>query len=461
MRLTAKYSAALLLWTICTASAANASLVLHYTFDEADRTGSSYENLANGVLSGNIVGAVGTGISGVLDEAIRLPNDDGASYINVSASQNTAPNGSDARTIAFWFNQEAVGVENKMFGYGTGGFGRSFDVSLEGGGIRLRYSGGNVTWGSGFDFVGADAGFHHLAIRVPNNANDYLDVEMFLDGQPLTGIPTGGNPAGTGINTGGGTNTTLNVGRSPVFSPAGDYIGLIDDFRIYDDALTDTEISDLATIVQNLVLQVDPVTGRGAVRNLGNDPINLSYYEITSNAAALNDTGWQMLESQQRLGFPSGIGTGNGWEQLGTANSNGLAEGWLTGSSSLLPGEWLDLGAVYDPNAPQNLQFVYQEDGVFKNGNVEFLPAGPSADFNLDGIVGSADLALWEAGYSIDGRADMEADGDSDGLDFLAWQVQASNPAALVSVRAVPEPSSCVMFVTLLLLSASRSMQLG
>jgi hypothetical protein len=73
----------------------------------------------------------------------------------------------------------------------------------------------------------------------------------------------------------------------------------------------------------------------------------------------------------------------------------------------------------------------------------------PSADFNGDGLVNSADLAIWEAAYGISDSADANYDDQSTGLDFLAWQrqTQAGNPLAVS--KAVPEPASWLIGLTL------------
>jgi hypothetical protein len=420
-----------------------AALVVHYTFDEI--VGSTVVDNAGTPNNATIINNVGTGIPGVLGNAIRLPNDDGASYVRLPASQNLTPNGNSPRTIAFFFKQEQVGIENKIFGYGTANPGQSFDVSLEGDGIRLRYSGGNVTWGSGFDFTGADAGFHHLAIRVPNGALDYLDIDVLLDGNPLVGVPTGGSPASTSINTGGGSVTNLDIGRSPVFAASGDYIGLIDDFRIYNNALTDQEIRNLIPSVVALSLEVDPLTGAAALRNRTNQVIALDYYEVSSTQSAINPVGWNSLQGQNRLNFPSGNGLGNGWENLGTADADLIAESWLLGVSELEPGAWIDLGHILHPAAPQNLSLTYGLQGVFQTVAAQFVVAGPTADFDNDGDVDLGDLAHWQASYGLNGAADAYGDGTSDGRDFLEWQRQYTGDLALTQATlTVPEVDSVV-----------------
>lgn len=426
------------------ASPSSAELLVHYTFDGLSSSIVPDSAPASGNNSASIVGNVGIGIPGVLGDAIRLPNDDGASYVRLPSSLNPAPNANDERTIAFLFNQEEVGAENKMFGYGTGQQGRSFDVSLEGGGIRLRYSGGNVTWGSGFDFTGIDSGFHHLAIRVPGGAFDYLDVEVLLDGVALAGVATGGNPESTFINTGGGVATELNLGRSPVFSPAGDFIGLMDDFRIYDHALTDAEIQALIPAAPTLTLEVDPTTGLTAIRNLSNEAINLDYYEIESTTPMLNASSWSELESQSRANFPVGTGSGDGWEVLGTADAFSLVEAFLLGESSLAPGEWINLGKAVTAGSAGEFTFTYGSGETFVEGQVVLAPTLATADFDRDGQVDGVDLSQWRSVYATSGTADADGDGRSEGNDFLSWQRQRVT-SVTVATYVVPEPNNLLL----------------
>jgi hypothetical protein len=65
-----------------------------------------------------------------------------------------------------------------------------------------------------------------------------------------------------------------------------------------------------------------------------------------------------------------------------------------------------------------------------------------ASDFNGDGFVDSADLAIWQQGYGT----------NFDGADLLAWQRNYRPPCVLVLQAAVPEPSAIVLA---LLLSAS------
>jgi hypothetical protein len=77
------------------------------------------------------------------------------------------------------------------------------------------------------------------------------------------------------------------------------------------------------------------------------------------------------------------------------------------------------------------------------------LRSGADGDFNLDGTVDGADLALWNAGFGMASApsfrdGDNDRDGDVDGADFLAWQAAFTTVAATASLppATAPEPSA-------------------
>jgi hypothetical protein len=89
-------------------------------------------------------------------------------------------------------------------------------------------------------------------------------------------------------------------------------------------------------------------------------------------------------------------------------------------------------------------------------------------DFNGDGVVDAADLAIWEMNVGIMSGAsplqgDADGDGDVDGDDFLIWLMESSMPgagggAATGTVANVPEPASftLALFGGLLALALRR-----
>ena len=53
-----------------------------------------------------------------------------------------------------------------------------------------------------------------------------------------------------------------------------------------------------------------------------------------------------------------------------------------------------------------------------------------ATDFNGDRRIDRADLSVWEASFGVDSGADADGDGYSNGLDFLRWQMEAPAAAA-------------------------------
>lgn len=88
------------------------------------------------------------------------------------------------------------------------------------------------------------------------------------------------------------------------------------------------------------------------------------------------------------------------------------------------------------------------------------LPTPPllTADFNDDGFVNQADLAIWETAFGLNDLADADGDGDSDGQDLLAWQTQLFSVAAVTNpATAVAEPvSSSLLAAAAILLPGIR-----
>jgi hypothetical protein len=75
------------------------------------------------------------------------------------------------------------------------------------------------------------------------------------------------------------------------------------------------------------------------------------------------------------------------------------------------------------------------------------------ADFNDDGYVSSADLAVWQSAYGMNANGDSNGDGVTDGRDFLNWQRNyGGEPPAqpLVSAIQVPEPAAVVLIAVML-----------
>jgi hypothetical protein len=77
------------------------------------------------------------------------------------------------------------------------------------------------------------------------------------------------------------------------------------------------------------------------------------------------------------------------------------------------------------------------------------------ADFNDDGYVSQADLALWQSSYGLSAAGDADGDGDTDGQDFLVWQRAIQN-ISTISAMIVPEPATILLLSTGLILFGGR-----
>ncbi|WP_428308268.1 dockerin type I domain-containing protein [Lacipirellula sp.] len=82
-------------------------------------------------------------------------------------------------------------------------------------------------------------------------------------------------------------------------------------------------------------------------------------------------------------------------------------------------------------------------------------------DFNGNGVVDGADLAVWKTGYGTSGVAshaqgDASGDGRVDGADFLVWQRQNGSVGAPPAAANVPEPASGLLLAAGLSVAISR-----
>lgn len=218
-----------------------------YSFDESTITGTVVEDTSGNGLDGTLVPSADApiaGADGIFAQALQfLSGDSPEGILEVPAA--AVPSGSSPRTFSLWFNAAGLDAnsQNKLFGYGANSPGAGFEIGLEGSGIRLRHYGGNITYGAGFDFVGADAGWHHLAVRVNEGATTFADVDVFLDGSRLVIGNTAGGGIGQTLNT---TSSNLGLAGTTVAPNPFDFAGSLDEFAVWDSALIIPQISTLA-----------------------------------------------------------------------------------------------------------------------------------------------------------------------------------------------------------------------
>jgi uncharacterized protein YycO len=158
------------------------------------------------------------------------------------------PPGNEPRTIALWAKTPISGghaMSAAAYGGGAGDYGTSFRSQfnfLYGGvsfyeGVSADVSGGVVTYSAKI----SDDEWHCYAWVVPIGAATVKDVEVYMDGVRLTQIAFSWNDI-MAIDT--VPISPFEIGR--YFDDGGYYfLGVLDEVRVYDRALSDSEIAAL------------------------------------------------------------------------------------------------------------------------------------------------------------------------------------------------------------------------
>jgi hypothetical protein len=215
------------------------ALVGHWEFDNSGDVGEA-------TVSDDLeaAGDAAYSASGKIGGALTL--DGAGDYLRVDGSDSLAsglPTAGNSYTMAA-FIQTTINAGQGIVGwgnYGTGGQVNAFRTTSAG---EFGATGGilNYSWGGGVDYGEAaggtapgtiyDGGWHHVAVTY-----DGTTKRLYFDGVEL----------GSGKNVG-----TLAVGAANFrigSTNSGEFMnGLIDDVRVYDNALSQSEISTLASI---------------------------------------------------------------------------------------------------------------------------------------------------------------------------------------------------------------------
>ncbi|MBL9165746.1 MAG: PEP-CTERM sorting domain-containing protein [Planctomycetaceae bacterium] len=172
-----------------------------------------------------------------------------------------------------------------------------------------------------------------------------------------------------------------------------------------------------------------------------------------AGATAMNIDGYIIRSASNSLVPGSFTGVGSvGWLP-GTAPSQSaklISETNFNGSLNVTQGGSYPLGAIFASGGSQDLSLEFHlASGETLVGTVQYIGTpGFAADFNSNGFVDGADLALWKIGYgkasgAVKSDGDFNLDGRVDGADFLGWQRQFGSGTP--PIAAIPEPGSVLL----------------
>ena len=199
-------------------------LQVHYEFEGT--TNDSSGNARHGAGMGNP-----TFVAGKVGQAINLRglND----FVEITGYKGIL--GSSAVTVTAWIKTSSTDT-GAIVGWGPNVARQRFGFRVDVGRLRVEHHGGNVQGDSNVN----DGGWHHIAVTVQENATiSYPDVIIYVDG--IDDTRPSEDPDAFNLTA----DQDVRIGCRPAGNDRF-FMGLIDDVRIYDRALTLEEIAWLA-----------------------------------------------------------------------------------------------------------------------------------------------------------------------------------------------------------------------
>jgi hypothetical protein len=252
------------------------------------------------------------------------------------------------------------------------------------------------------------------------------------------------------------------LGRSQFPDPLFD--GVINEFRIYDHALSAGDVSQSfmtgPDVLNTPVLLVNRDTGGMSIANQTGTSLQLKGYSITSVAGSLNPSAWTSIDTGN--GFDSD-GTWTSQSSTATNLTESVTSGTLDGGA-LAPAASRDVGTPWVKSPFEDVLFNYTlSDNSTGFGFVQYSGHGGApfgrSDLNADGTVNVADWSLFlpnsftafasDTAVAAYRKGDLDGDKDNDYADFQLFKadfIAVNGAAAFAQLSGyVPEPSSLVL----------------
>jgi hypothetical protein len=328
----------------------------------------------------------------------------------------------------------------------------------------------------------ADNLLHQMVATV-----DATNLSYYLDGVLVGATPLGDKSLAQLAND------VAYLGRSLYNDPF--FQGSVDEFRIYDNALSATEVMNNfnagpagtgSPAVPKLT--IDRATGAMTLSKLGT-PFDMFKYTINSPSGALDAAKWQTIADNRDADSGGSFDSNDAWAVLSATDATLSEEDTVDGSAD--DGGKLGVGAGATSSLPLltagGWRKSYREDvtmtlEILVDGVATVTPVTVSftgnggapfkrSDFNFDNAINAADYNLFLSNYlktiteTVAGlsyaKGDVNGDLRNDVNDFRLFKadyIAANGQAAFAAlVGAVPEPASgALLLVGLGALAARR-----
>ncbi|MFT5701254.1 MAG: putative delta-60 repeat protein [Desulforhopalus sp.] len=360
----------------------DSGLVAHYTFDEGSGTAAldSSVNDNDGKLIGSPVYATGVVGTGALDFSGDFD------YVEVPDSAVT-DFGSGDFTVGFWLNSTDTGLDRLVGDLAAGSSGYLF-YSPGSGDVSFDVFSGfqSVTLGT----TGVLDGEWHQVTGTRSGD----DFSLYVDGTLVDSVS---NPAMGSIDN----SAPLRIGATD--SSSNDYDGLIDDVRLYNRALTSTDIVELSN--SHNVLGTDvAATDLSSGIEINTDGGNDAYLVADDGGALLGGLTAFTLETTFAIGDHD--------------NEPGLISYYVGADEIRLRFDTTDHLRFKINNINVTTSDTYSEllDGNLHHIAVSWDSSNGDVMFYVDGEF-SEHISGLEAGYTIAGGGVLAIGNDQDGVD--------------------------------------------
>jgi hypothetical protein len=287
----------------------------------------------------------------------------------------------DAITVAAWVNLDSASNWMRIFDFGSGTGTNMFLTPKNGANGKIRFAIKNN--GSAEQIIDGQAtlptgGWHHVAVTL-NGSTGTLYVD---------GVQVGSNTAMTLKPSNLGSTTQNWIGRSQY--AADPYLdGRVDDFRIYNRALTASEVTHVInghTALPTAELPFDETTGTTATDLSGNG------WTGTLNGGASWVTG----------------NNGNAVDLSGTNQYVALPTGVVSGADAITVAAWVNLDTVSNwtrifdfGSGTSKYMFLSPQNGA--NGNIRFEIKNGSAVRTVEGTAALPTGGWHHVAVTLDG----------------------------------------------------------